>query len=186
MSFTIDNRPTLLARNLLFAGKKSKSKAPNQPVQTPAVWAVAPAGSQARPQGIPSQPGKPVSEAISPARSEASQSTDATPSVSPEQKAETPESKVLPDLDIIEKSELSESEYARQQALEEKAMFEAIGRRFAIPGRALNSAENHAKSWSRTVINKTKTIIHQTRQSVSKKTAATLRSWANALAPDQA
>ncbi len=181
MVSNINNRPTLSQGTLFFAGKKNKSKTQSQPAQTPP----APVVPQAMPQSPPKQPAEALSEEITPARSEDNRSTDSTHSAPPEQGVEIIEPDVLNDLDVIDKSELSETEYARQTALEEKALFEAIGRRFAIPGRALNSAENYAKSWSRTLIDKTKTIIHQTKHAVNKKTAATLRSWANSLAPEQ-
>lgn len=72
-------------------------------------------------------------------------------------------------------------DYLKWRDEREKAELLAIGKRFAVPGRVLNGMENQAKSWSRSLADKSKNIATGATNMVCDKAVSTLKASAKAI-----
>lgn len=86
-------------------------------------------------------------------------------------------------VEVIEVPE--HADYIRWQQQQEQKELEAIGRRFAVPGRALNVLENNTKAISRKLIGQTKDLTNNTCQTLCRKAAQLLRKAAESLDSSQ-
>jgi hypothetical protein len=82
-------------------------------------------------------------------------------------------------VEVIEKPK--PEDYIRWQQQQEQKELEAIGRRFAVPGRTLNALEDNTKTVSRKLIAQTKDLANSARQTLCHKTAQLLRKAAKSL-----
>jgi hypothetical protein len=73
------------------------------------------------------------------------------------------------------------ADYISWHQQQEQKELEAIGKRFAAPGRALNALEENTKTVSRKLIAQTKDFANSTRQTVCRKAAQLLRKAAQSL-----
>jgi hypothetical protein len=85
--------------------------------------------------------------------------------------------------DLIDTPEPDDYISWRQQ--QEQKELEAIGKKFAVPGRALNSLEENTKTISRKIIAQTKDMAKNTHQALCRKTAQLLRKAAQSLDSSQ-
>lgn len=73
------------------------------------------------------------------------------------------------------------TDYLQWRDEREKAELLAIGKRFAVPGRMLSGMENQAKSWSRSLADKTRSIATGATNVVCDKAVSTLKASAKAI-----
>lgn len=72
-------------------------------------------------------------------------------------------------------------DYVAWRQKQEKEAYEAIGRRFAAPGHALNAAENQAKALSRKFLGQTRDLASSTGKAICRNAATLLKKAAKAI-----
>lgn len=90
-----------------------------------------------------------------------------------------PEDKERWNLEEVEKPDARE--LAQHEKDTERAKYEAIGRRLALPGQAISSVENQAKLMSRKLVGQTGDLVTNIRNSICQTTASALRKSAQTI-----